>query len=126
MNNTAWIILILVIIGSGYAYAQSKIEKTDDGFVFTKPIKVKTYYVNRITWGDNYFDHDDTTPVHNTEVVAFGDGWEFTTTTDDKGEFKVEVKPDVTFKIKASDGNSWIESEGQKAVPLGTIFDDRT
>lgn len=126
MNNLIWIVLGLIVIGGGYAYAQSKIEKTDNGMVFTKPIEVKTYYMNRIIWGDNYVDHDDKTPVHNTEVVAFGDGWEFSTTTDDDGVFKVEVKADSPFKIKASDGNSWSTSEEQKAVEVGTTMDDRS
>ena len=122
MNNT-WIIIALFLIGGGIAYA--KITKTDAGLTFTSD-KVQTWYENRIIWGDNYVDHKGQAPVHNTEVIAFGDGWSFSTTTDDDGSFKVEVKPDVPFKIKASDGNQWSTSEELSPVPLGTTKVDKS
>ncbi len=124
MNNT-WIgIMLAVVVLGGFLYAK-EMKKTPDGFTIESDV-VHTYYVNKIIWGDNYTDHTNTTPVHNTEVIAFGDGWEYSTTTDDNGDFKVEVKPGVPFYIKASDGNDWSVSVEQPPVAIGTTFDDRT
>lgn len=129
MSNTAWIILTLLILGSGALYAKSKIEKTDTGFAF-KSNKVHTWFESRILWGDDYLDHDNKTPVHNTEVIAFAEDafgnieWQYSTTTDDDGNFKVEVKPNTKFKIKASDGNQWATSLEQNGIPTGTTGTD--
>ena len=125
MSN-AWIAVLVFLVLGGAVYAQSKIQKTDSGFTFTKEKEVKTYYTNKIIWGDVYVDHTSNNPVHNTEVVAFGDGWEYSTTTDDDGVFTVEVKGDSVFKIKASDGNDWSISDEQKAIPTGTTLDERS
>ena len=125
MNNTILIIISIVILGSGVLYAKSKIEKSNDGFVF-KSDTVHTYYQRRIVWGDIYVDHTESAGVHNTEVVAFGTGWEYSTTTDDDGNFKVEVKTDVKFKIKASDGNQWSTSEELSPIPIGTTKVDKS
>ena len=117
--NSAWLIALALVVGGGLVYAKTKIEKKDTGFVFTNDT-VHTYYMNRILWGDTYTDHKNNAPVHNTEVIAFGDGWEYSTTTDDDGVFKVEVRPNSVFKIKASDGNSWSVSGVQDGVKEGT------
>ncbi len=124
MNNLPLIFIGVAFLGGGLLFAQSKITKTDDGFMFDST-KVHTWYESRIIWGDGYFDHDGGGAVHNTEVVAFGDGWEYSTTTDDNGNFKVEVKADSTFKIKASDGNQWATSKELIGVPLGTTKVDK-
>lgn len=120
MNNTQIVFTIITMLLLGtLAYGQSKIERTEDGFVLTD---VKTYLESRIIWGDGYGDHDENSSVHNTEVIAFGDGWEYSTTTDDDGYFKVQVKPDVPFKIKASDGNQWnTVIKDLDPIPYGTV-----
>jgi len=118
-------ILLLLVLAIGVIYAQGKIVKVEEGFqVFSN--KVYTYYENRIIWGD-YIDHDEGGGVHNTKVTVWGEGWEFSTTTDDEGNFKVEVKPDSPFHIKASDGSRWAEFNGTlEGVPLGTTKTDKT
>ncbi len=124
MNNLLWIFIGVAVLGGGLLFAQSKITKTDDGFIFDSA-KVHTWYESRIIWGGIYTDHEGGGAVHNTEVVAFGDGWEYSTTTDDNGNFKVEVKADSAFKIKASDGNQWATSEELDGVQLGTTKVDK-
>lgn len=124
--KTLLIIIGLMAIFGGVLYAQGKLTKADGGFTLFSG-KIKTYYANRIVWGDIYTDHKNGKGAHNTEVVVWGDGWEFSTTTDDDGNFKVEVKPDSPFKIKASDGNVWSIFEGTlDGVPLGTTKNDKT
>jgi len=124
MNNFGWIFIGLLLFG-GVLYAQGKLTKDNQGLHLGSG-KVKTWYENRIIWGD-YIDHDKGTGVHNTEVVVWGVDWEFSTTTDDEGNFKVEVKPDSPFRIKASDGNVWAEFNGTiEGVPLGTIKNDKS
>ena len=108
VNNMLIIIGIIVLI-SGGLYAKSKLVKSDKGIIL-KSDEVHTYYKSKILWGDAYADHEANDGVHNTEVVSFGDGWEYSTTTDDDGVFTVEVKANAKFKIKASDGNSWAVS----------------
>jgi len=122
--KTALIIAGLMAIFGGVLYAQGKLTKDNQGLHLGSG-KIKTWYENRIIWGD-YIDHDAGTGVHNTEVVVWGVDWEFSTTTDDEGNFKVEVKPDSPFKIKASDGNVWAEFNGTlEGVPLGTTKNDK-
>ena len=108
---------------SGIAYAVPKIKKTDRGL---EMVEVKTYYQNRVIWGDVYTDHTAYKGEFNTKVTAFGDGWKYSTTTDDTGEFKVEVKPALPFKIEVSDGNIWATSEENAGIQEGTTFDDRS
>ena len=120
--KTVLILIGLFILAGGVVYAQGKMNKSDRGFEMSG--KVKTWYENRIIWGD-YIDHKEGVGVHNTEVIAFGDTWEFSTTTDDEGNFKVEVNPDSTFKLKASDGNVWAISDTITGVPLGTTKNDK-
>jgi len=122
--KTALIIAGLMAIFGGVLYAQGKLTKDNQGLHLGSG-KIKTWYENRIIWGD-YIDHDAGTGVHNTEVVVWGVDWEFSTTTDDEGNFKVEVKSDSPFKIKASDGNVWAEFNGTlEGVPLGTTKNDK-
>lgn len=122
MNSIAGIIIGVLILG-GILFAGSKIKKTDKGF---EVVEVKTYYKANILWGAGWNDHNESTDVHNTEVVAFGNGWSHSTTTDDSGMFKVEVEPNEPFKIKASTGSAWVETADELAgVAEGTTFDDR-
>jgi len=123
--KTIWIMLGIIVLLSGALYAQGKLIKDNQGLHLGSG-KVKTWYENRIIWGD-YFDHNKGTGVHNTEVIVWGEGWEFRITTDDEGNFKIEVKPDSPFRIKASDGNQWAEFNGTlEGVPFGTIKNDKT
>lgn len=123
MEKVIGIVLALIVL-SGFLYA-NQMKKVDGGFQMKSP-EVKTYYVNRIIWGDDYMDHDNGKPVHNTEVIAYGEDWSYSTTTDDDGYFKVQVKNGSKFKIKASDGNRWAESEDLNGIPLGETRDERT
>ena len=123
MNHSIPYIIIGIIFFGGMIYASTRVDKTSEGFIITR---TKTYYQNRIIWGEGYTDHNGKAPVHNTEVVAFGDGWEYSTTTDDDGNFKVEVKADSPFRLKASDGNSWSISDELSGVPEGTTKDERS
>jgi len=97
MNNY---IIAFILLG-GLAYAGIKLHKTSKGIELKE---VKTYYENKIIFSDS-------TSLYNTEVVAYGDGWEYSTTTDDMGIFKVEVNPNSRFKIKASDGHLWANTD---------------
>ena len=124
--KTILVILGVLMLAGGVLYAQGKIERTESGFkLFAN--KAQAWYENRIIWGEDYFDHDAGNPVHNTEVVVWGEDWLFSTTTDDEGNFRVEVKPDTPFRLKASDGNIWAEYNGTLAgVPKGTTKNDKT
>jgi len=124
MNKFGWIFIGLLLLGD-ILYAQGKLTKDNQGLHLGSG-KIKTYYENSIICGD-YIDHDEGTGVHNTEVIVWGEDWEYRITTDDEGNFKVEVKPDSQFKIKASDGNVWAEFNGTlEGVPLGTTKNDKT
>ena len=116
-------LIMMLIFGGLFLHAKNnKIIKVNNVFLV---IETKTYYQAKLIWGDNWVDHDNNTSVHGTKVVAFGDGWEYSTTTDDTGVFKVEVEADSPFRIKASDGNSWsMYEEDIKGIALGTILND--
>jgi len=114
MNNFGWIFIGIFLLG-GILYAQGKLTKDNQGLHLGSG-KIKTWYENRIIWGD-YIDHKEGIGVHNTEVVVWGNDWEFSTTTDDEGN----------FKIKAYDGSRWAEFNGTlEGVPLGTIKNDKS
>jgi len=124
--KTILVILGLMTVFGGVLYAQGKITKSAEGFTLFAG-KVKTYYVNRIVWGDDYIDHEEGQPLRNIEVVVWGKDWEYRTTTDYNGDFKIEVEPDSPFRIKASDGNRWSEfADVLKGIPKGTTFNDKT
>lgn len=110
------LIAIMAVLTVGCA--DFKLEKTDEGFVVKD---TKTYYKGKIIWGDTYTDHNASSPLFHTEVVAYAIGWHYTTTTDDDGSFKVEVKPNTKFKIKASDGNRWATSPDLVGIADGTV-----
>jgi len=107
--------------------AESGLVSTSNGFMFpSKP--VGTYYANRILWGEHYTDHNASTPVVGIAVVVWSntDNWKYITTTNEKGEFKIEVKPNSAFRIKASDGDTWHEyAKILPAIPVGTTGTDK-
>ena len=102
-----------------------KMIKSSKGFLF-KPHKVKTQYSNRIIWGADWIDHNESDPAKGIAVVVFGSGWSYTTVTDSNGNFTVRVKPASDFSIKASSGDEWCVYDGVLAgVPRGTIKVDK-
>ena len=97
--------------------------KTKEGFVFPSSA-IKTYYSGTITWGDGYDDHKASNPVKGIAVVVWSntDNWKFITTTNSLGEFKVQVEPNSSFQIKASDGDHWHKYKTIVAgIPVGTV-----
>ena len=104
--KTALIILAIIAIGGGILFAKGRVSKTDKGF---KVETTRTYYQNRVIWGDGYTDHQATSPITGIAVLAVGTGWTYSAVTDATGLFKVEVKPDEAFTIRVSDGNTWID-----------------
>ena len=111
---------------SSLALAGGVLVKGEHSFVFPS-YPVKTYYKNRLIWGDTYKDHNKSQSIVGTAVVVWSDkdSWKFLTTTDDNGVFVIEVKPNSPFKIKASDGNIWASYNKElPGIPVGTIKDD--
>ncbi len=119
------IILGLVLSAALHAAPEALI-KTDNGFMFPSK-QVKTYYTSRVIWGEGFGDHNKSSPVVGVAVVVWSnsDNWKFITTTNEKGEFKVEVQAGSAFRIKASDGDGWNEYDGiLPAIPVGTTKND--
>ena len=115
-------ILALLLIGGGILYAKGKVVKTDDGF---KIKTVHTYYENKVAWGEGYNDHTQDSPITGIAVLAVGVGWTYSTVTDANGVFKVKVKPMQPFKIRVSDGNTWVDYETEMAgIPEGTTVSE--
>ncbi len=117
-------LLIIAMLASSLMGADAidvyvtKLIKTTKGF---NAKRVKTYYTSRIVWGDGYCDHNETTAFKNGVVIAYGDGWSYSAITDPTGKFKVEVKGNKEFTIKASDGSFWNVYNGTlPAIPTGT------
>ena len=99
---------------------QVNIVKTVKGFTIT-PKKDKTQYKSRIIWGENWIDHNTSSGVVGMAVTVTGNGWSYTTVTDDNGYFIVPVKPNSPFTLKASSGDEWCEYNGTIAgIPRGT------
>lgn len=105
LNNWIGIILAVMVLG-GVVYAKGRVVKTDIGF---KVKTVHTYYESKITWGEGYSDHVVDSPITGVAVLAVGAGWTYSTVTDSSGVFKVEVAAGKPFKLRVSDGNTWIE-----------------
>lgn len=85
-----------------------------------KPKKVKTVYTHRIVWGSEWSDRKVGDPAIGIGVTVFGEGWEYTTITDNNGTFIVPVKANVPFMIKASGGHFWAEYNKTLApIPKG-------
>lgn len=131
-------IILLLIIGSTVAAQanfltdwfgeifSTKMTKTSTGFVIT-PDRVKTEYTNRIIWGDGWSDHNNTNPARGVVVEAYGDGWKYSTVTDEDGVFIVPVKANSNFTIRCSNGDSWAVYDGVlSGVPKGTTKDDKS
>ena len=120
--KTIMILIAMLLIGGGILYAKGKVVKTDDGF------KIKTghtYYENKVSWGEGYNDHVVDTPITGIAVLAVGAGWTYSTVTDATGNFKVKVEPLKPFKLRISDGNTWIDYETEIAgIPEGTTLND--
>ncbi len=115
-------IMVSLVAADGFDAYFTKLIKTTKGFNVNK---VHTYYESRIIWGEGYCDHADTTAFKHGVVIAYGEGWEYTALTDDLGNFKVEVKPNSTFTIKASDGSYWNTYDGTlEAIATGTTKTD--
>ena len=117
--KTLMIILAVMAVLGGALYAKGKIEKTNNGF---KVKNVQTYYQNTVSWGDGYLDHSIDTPITGIAVLAVGTGWTYSTLTDETGLFKVKVEAGKPFKLRISDGNTWVEYPTEIAgVPEGTV-----
>ena len=120
--KTILVILMIALIGGGALWAKGKIVKTDAGF---KIKTVHTYYQSNVSWGEGYLSHIADAPITGIAVLAIGDGWTYSTVTDSTGDFKVKVEPMNTFKIRISDGNTWLDYETEMAgIPEGTTFND--
>ncbi len=122
-------ILILAAVLTGLMSADAydiyftKLIKTTEGFSVKK---IKTYYAGRIIWGEGYCDHNNTTAFRHGVVMAYGTNWSHSAVTDENGDFKVEVKANSEFTIKASDGSQWHTYEGTlPAIPIGTTGQDK-
>lgn len=117
------IILMAIALASGALYAKGKVVKTENGF---KVKQIHTYYENKILWGEGYIDHSADTPVSGVAVLAIGNGWIETTTTDPlTGIFKIKVEPGKPFTIKISDGNQLVDYETEiPGVPEGTTVSE--
>jgi len=117
MNKFIVVLSLLTLL-----MAEEGLIKTDEGFMFpSKP--VGTYYSGSIKWGENYTDHNASTPVVGVAVVVWSntDNWKYITVTNEDGKFKVEVKPNSAFRLKASDGDTWHEyAKILPAIPVGT------
>lgn len=98
-----------------------ELNKSGNTFTFDQK-KVKTQYSGTIIWGAEWQDHNESNPVRGTAVEVFGDGWSYTTVTDDKGYFLIPVRADKPFSIRASNGDEWATYNGTiEGVPKGTI-----
>lgn len=97
-----------------------RIDKTPTGYKLNHT-KVKTQYESTITWGADWDNHVEGNPVFGVAVMVYGTNWSYTTVTDDNGYFIVPVRAGSTFKLKASNGDTWIEYSGTiPAVTKGT------
>lgn len=116
------LILLFAIIGGGALWAKGVVIKTADGF---KIKTTHTYYENKVSWGDGYIDHVADTPITGIAVLAIGDGWTYSTMTDEAGKFKIKVRASSPFKIQVSDGNEWIMYGSDIAgIQEGTTFSE--
>ena len=121
MKVIMWIVLF-AIIGGGVLWAKGKVIKTDTGF---KVKTVHTYYQSNVSWGEGYLSHVANTPITGIAVLAVGTGWTYSTVTDVTGNFKVKVEPMKPFKIRISDGNTWIDYETEiVGITEGTTLND--
>ena len=120
--NKSKILLFLALTTS--VMSEGILILTADGFMFPTSKVVKTFYKGKLIWGKGYPRHNQYTPVKGVAIVAWSDSdkWKYITTTNDKGEFLIEVKPDSAFRIKGSDGSVW-STYGKilKGIPVGTI-----
>ena len=120
--KTIMILVAMLLIGGGILYAKGKVVKTEDGF---KVKTVHTYYENKVSWGEGYSDHIQDSPITGIAVLAVGAGWTHSAVTDTNGVFKVKVEADKPFKIRISDGNTWIEHETEiSGIPGGTTVSE--
>ena len=116
------LILAVMAVFGGVLYAKGKIVKTEHGF---KVKTVHTYYENKVAWGEGYNDHVLDTPITGIAVLAVGDGWTYSAVTDANGVFKVKVEPSKPFKIRVSDGNTWVMYEIDiPGIPEGTTVSE--
>lgn len=116
------IIAAILAIAGGAVYAKGKVEKTDKGFSIKN---VQTYYQNKASWGEGYSEHIAGTPMVGVAIIAVGDGWLYTTTTDNTGLFKVKVDAGKPFRLKISDGNILVDFDTELAgVAEGTTLND--
>lgn len=114
--------LAIMLALGGALYAKGKVVKEPKGF---KVVSVKTYYTSKVTWGEGYQDHVTATPITGIAVLAVGTGWTTSAVTDEVGVFKIEVEPAKPFKLRVSDGNTWVTYDVDIAgVPEGTIKSD--
>ena len=102
-----------------------RLDKTPGGYKITQD-RVKTQYTGNVIWGVGFGDHIKDNPVIGAAVIVFGEGWSYTSITDDKGLFIVRVKPDSPFKLKVSNGDIWAEYKNIIAgIPKGTTGTDK-
>ena len=104
--------IIILMLVTAVTLIANPLTKTTDGFMFPS-VEVKTYYSSKIVWGES-LEHNLSAPAMGIAVVVWSnsDKWKFSTITNEEGKFKIEVKPDSDFRIKASDGSDWCEYEG--------------
>ena len=120
--KTILIILGLIAIFGGIAFAKGSVIKTDDGF---KIKQTHTYYEHKVSWGEGYSDHALDSPITGIAVLAVGDGWTYSTVTNTEGIFKVKVKAGQPFKIHISDGNTWsIFEDDISGIAEGTTLSE--
>ena len=105
-------VLIDSILAISLLSADEALIKTDTGFMFPS-VEIKTYYESSIKWGKSE-DHNLSSPAMGIAVVVWSntEKWKFSTITNEEGKFKVEVKPDSDFRIKASNGSTWSVYDG--------------
>jgi hypothetical protein len=127
--NTALVMTFVALFAVILMFTATKADEgvltfTDNGFMFPTSKSVKTFYKGKIIWGKGYTDHNKSSPVKGIAVVAWSnsDKWKYVTTTNDKGEFLIQVMPSSAFNLKASDGDRWsVYGKILKGVPLGTV-----